>query len=708
MKYLQLVFAILFLLFAFGFDNKKEKSKILFNPQGPAVLNNLEGSGDSKVELLSDRNAIRLNFGGIDKAPVIVIFDRSRTWKLSEFNFLAADITNPGTEEILVEMRLNAEGWASQGKVIPPGTTRTIRMIIPQDSLPEYFSKKMIGMYNLPNEIIRTDKKADSIDKISFLVVCPTKGSAIRISNIRGEGDLRFPTKEQMEGDYFPLVDEFGQYRHADWPEKIHNMDELKKSILAEQEDIKNHPKPSEWDKYGGWLTGPQLKPTGHFRTEKVDGKWWLVDPDGHLFWSKGIGSISVGDGQVPITDREFYFANLPDRIEYKEFYETGGWSAPFGYYQGRQPVSFNQTGWNLYKKYGENWKDIAGSLALKRLTSWRDNTIAAWSSPDIFLKDQIPYTPIVMINSKKIEGSKGHWCKFPDPYDRSFVESLTSGINDLERAKTDPYCIGYFVDNEITWGGSSSTANWAIASPANQPAKIALLDFLRKKHVDVGHLNSQWHTRFTSWDEFLVNTKALNLDNEDTREFTLMTVKEYFKKVTSTLRNLAPDKLYLGPRLDFHFYPSEIGLNDWDFRNNWIVNIAAQYCDVVSFNRYRNTAADLRPGDFDKPVIVGEWHHTPLGKGSFYTSADNFVENLQMRAEKYEYFLKSCINNPYVVGAHYFQFFDQPTVGRSDGENFACGFMSICDLPHSDMVNAAREIGNELYSMRSAKKSVP
>jgi hypothetical protein len=78
------------------------------------------------------------------------------------------------------------------------------------------------------------------------------------------------------------------------------------------------------------------------------------------------------------------------------------------------------------------------------------------------------------------------------------------------------------------------------------------------------------------------------------------------------------------------------------------------------------------------------------------------------MRAEKYEYFLKSCIDNPHIVGAHYFQFFDQPTVGRVDGENFACGFISICDLPHSDMVNAARKIGNELYPTRYAKKSVP
>ena len=71
------------------------------------------------------------------------------------------------------------------------------------------------------------------------------------------------------------------------------------------------------------------------------------------------------------------------------------------------------------------------------------------------------------------------------------------------------------------------------------------------------------------------------------------------------------------------------------------------------------------------------------------------------MRSEKYEYFVKSCINNPYIVGAHYFQYFDQPTVGRVDGENFSCGFLNICDRPHADMVNASRKMGNEVYKMR-------
>ncbi|MEI3004161.1 MAG: hypothetical protein V8T87_06005 [Victivallales bacterium] len=34
---------------------------------------------------------------------------------------------------------------------------------------------------------------------------------------------------------------------------------------------------------------GPKLKATGYFRVLRYQGKWWLVDPEGRLFWSTGI-----------------------------------------------------------------------------------------------------------------------------------------------------------------------------------------------------------------------------------------------------------------------------------------------------------------------------------------------------------------------------------------------------------------------------------
>lgn len=705
MKSLQLISYITLLSLLTGCSSQTKHAETGLLTEGKLSGYKLKVSNGSYALFAGKGSDRYLEFtcDGKSNAPSVILYDKDGSWRFSRYNYLAADITNPGRESVLVEMRLDADGWLNQGVVVPAGETKTLRIDIPQDSLPGYYQKKIIGIYNLPNGIIKTDQKTDSIHKISFLIICPSGKTAVHIANIRGEGSLNYPSEKELKSGFFPLVDEFGQYRHGEWALKTHDEEELKKSAEDEQSDLQNHPEPSDRDRYGGWIKGPHLKATGNFRTEKVNGKWWFVDPDGYLFWSHGMGSVNLDEGDAVITDREFYFTGLPDSVRYRDFYRTG-WKAPFGYYKDRVTRSFDEIAWNMFRKYGAGWKEKVIDLAPVRLLSWGQNTYGAWSSPEIYLKSALPYTPIIMIGSRKLEGSEGHWYKYADPYDSSLIGNLTRKIKVIIRSAADPFCIGYFVDNEITWGDSTGVARWTIASPPDQPAKIEMVNFLKRKYHDIERMNKNWGTGFKSWDDFMSNTRQLNIRNKDTQEFTFMAVNEYFKRVKSTLKKYAPGKLYLGPRLDYHFYPSEEGLNDWDYWNNWIVNIAAEYCDVVSFNRYRHSAADLRPGEADKPVLIGEWHHTPLEKGSFYMNQEHFAKSLQMRAEKYDYFIQSCLENPYIVGAHYFQFLDQPTVGRADGENFSCGFLNICDRPYQAMVAVSRKTGKEMYQKRYSK----
>jgi hypothetical protein len=50
--------------------------------------------------------------------------------------------------------------------------------------------------------------------------------------------------------------------------------------------------RPPETDPWGGRTDQPARRKTGFFRTEQIDGRWWLVTPDGHLFWNVGINSV--------------------------------------------------------------------------------------------------------------------------------------------------------------------------------------------------------------------------------------------------------------------------------------------------------------------------------------------------------------------------------------------------------------------------------
>src|SRR5690606_41860731 len=109
-----------------------------------------------------------------------------------------------------------------------------------------------------------------------------------RVTNLRLEGT---PDESAIvpADKFFPFVDIYGQYTHADWPEKIHTDEDLRKAKAKEDAELAASERPQEWNRFGGWANGPQLEATGNFRTAKHDGKWWLIDPEGRLFFSQGI-----------------------------------------------------------------------------------------------------------------------------------------------------------------------------------------------------------------------------------------------------------------------------------------------------------------------------------------------------------------------------------------------------------------------------------
>ena len=72
-----------------------------------------------------------------------------------------------------------------------------------------------------------------------------------------------------------------------------------------------------------------------------------------------------------------------------------------------------------------------------------------------------------------------------------------------------------------------------------------------------------------------------------------------------------------------------------------------------------------------------------------------------QGRATSYMRYVQGALVHPNMVGAHWFQFRDQPLTGRWDGEGYQIGFVDVADTPYPEMVRAAREIGENMYSYR-------
>jgi hypothetical protein len=154
------------------------------------------------------------------------------------------------------------------------------------------------------------------------------------------------------------------------------------------------------------------------------------------------------------------------------------------------------------------------------------------------------------------------------------------------------------------------------------------------------------------------------------------------------------PDKLNLGSR--FHTV------------NPIAVRAAARYCDVVSFNKYNTSIRDLNlPDGLDRPVIIGEFHF-PAWDRSFAANAGSGRLCEVQRADSYWYYLTGALDNPLIIGTHWFQYLDQPLTGRSDGENFPVGFVDVTDTPYDQLTQVTRELGDSLYARRLQGAPLP
>lgn len=512
--------------------------------------------------------------------------------------------------------------------------------------------------------------------------------------------------------EFLPCIDRYGQFRHRDWPGKTLSDDDLKAAARAEEADLAAHPGPSGRNRFGGWSAGPRLEATGRFRTHRDErGRWWLVDPDGCLFWSFGPVRVSASSGMTPVNGdnsrprtgiaappRDCFFADLPpapdspDATVFSKFWTTHDdllW--PFFLERGETRV-YDFSSANLYRKYGEGYYDIFADLVHRRLKSWGANTIANSSDLAICLMDRTPYAERVECQSRPIAGSHGMWWKFRDPWDESFSRGVTAALAEHGREAHDPWCIGFFVDNEINWGGATDIAKWILQSPADQPAKIAFAGWLEGKYGSFEALGRAWGAAYADRADFL-GSVALPQSSakDDLYAFSCIVIDEYFRRTREAVKAFDPQLLYLGCRFAGR-------------ARDEVARACAKYCDVVSYNIYRYTIDDWRlPEGLDAPVMIGEFHFGATDRGPFGTGVRQ-AENQTDRAEKLTAYVRSALANPQIVGVHWHQFSDQATSGRFDGEYLQVGWTDICDTPYPETVEALRKLGDVMYDLRAAE----
>lgn len=681
----------------------------LFDADSP--IDSLRAQG---VELArSDDGALLVKNGENDSWPGVHL---TGEWDLRAYKSILLDVQSTSDEPITLYCRVDCadvdmatlDGAFTREISLKPGERANWRV-----ELPNYLNvdvrKSLFAMRGKPGGIA-TDAYSKDVkipfDKRKVIAIRPfenqnKRGDSWKLYSISvdpySEQELDRQKYLNMTPDeFFPMIDQFGQFKHGEWPGKTHSLNELRAQIAQENVELGQW-NPVEFDEYGGWLNGPQLEATGSFRTEKIDGRWTLVDPAGRLFWSNGVDCVGFWSGTTPTTDRERYFdpttpmtrnANSP----LAQFVGSSSNSIN-NYYAGRgEYKTFNFSASNLYLKYGDDWREQGAKNAVRRLRSWGINTIANWSDVEIIRGAKTPYVTTVGVTggTPYIEGSSGYWGKFPDPFDPQFAKRVRDALAQCSDSANDPFCVGYFVDNEISWGDKGSLAKAALASPKSQCAKIAFVERLQAQYETIEKLNASWETEFESWDALLAepfkagDQKNLNADCD---AFYLEICRKYFSEISAGMREKAPKKLYLGCR--------------FAWTNDLARKAAQEFCDVVSYNFYKRDVSDFKPVEgVDKPVMIGEFHFGALDRGLFHPGLVLCRDQID-RAQSYEQYLRGALANPWIVGAHWFQYQDEPTTGRFDGENYQIGFVDVCDRPYPEIVAASRRVGYNMYQIR-------
>ena len=466
---------------------------------------------------------------------------------------------------------------------------------------------------------------------------------------------------------------------------------------------------------------------TGHLTLKDGSQRHILITPEGNPFFSFGVNAVQRDNSETFVGGREFQFTSLPVRgmAEYrftqkKDSTET--LPADSGAQQNRrflkgQTHDFYHA--NLYRRDGDDWAQRWVTRTGKRLKSWGFNTVGAWSD-DSMNRVKLPYTRIAHVSGPFARLSDGNdwWQGIPDAFDPAFGQALEATLKkETASSQDDPYLIGWFVDNELGWGNGSAPdplARYALAysalkMDAAQPqahAKRALVKLLRERYNDdVKELARVWQQPLSDWKALEAAWPAERLPDgrnpqvaADLSAFLRLHAETYYSQVAQALKKHDPHHLYLGSR--------------FAGRTPESIAACARWCDVVSFNLY---IPSLREGfeaeefaRIDKPALLTEFHFGSSDRGPFWPGV--MVVNTEAeRGPAYRKMLESVLANRQFVGAHWFQYLDQPVTGRwLDGENGHLGLVGITDVPWHDFVlSVARTNRDVLGQLRREAASV-
>ncbi len=605
-------------------------------------------------------------------------------WK--ESRFLWFDAVNQGPHS----MALTLSFWDVENRTETPDLVSTIgllpgletRVTFPLSAL----DSQHMFLSRTPGKL-KTVIHGNKVRSLARLAIGKKKcsdGQSLQLSNLHLSSDEpSYPLPDRA------LIDELGQWTGSIWPGKTTDAAALKETLAARLEEAKEASFFPDWTKTGAWQE-KRFKASGFFRTQHDGTRWWLADPDGYAFYSAGVDCVGPGDS-CNTTGIETLCHSLPD----KEGPYADAWNN--SRHMGLAKAAlFNHAIANLIRVFGEGWRDVWVRMTRANLVRWGFNTVGNWSSPDFTRVAALPYVfPMQGFPTTEIRIFRD----FPDVFSPAYEENAARFAQQMDSLKEDRNLIGYFLRNEPEWAFIKELviAEELLETDFPTDSREALIRFLSERYQnDVIQLSTAWNRAFDSFEALRRPVlKAARLSSQaaaDLRDFSRILVDRYVRIPSECVRKIDPNHLNLGMRYGY--------ISSEDL-------LAGSDCfDVFSINCY-----DVNPGDAiekagrmtNKPVMIGEFHFGGLDRGLSATGIRG-AANQTERGLAYRHYAEQAAASPFCVGVHYFQYNDQPTLGRFDGENYNIGLVDVCQEPHREFLRGVLDCHRNLYRVATGE----
>lgn len=395
--------------------------------------------------------------------------------------------------------------------------------------------------------------------------------------------------------------------------------------------------------RYGGWAEGPKLKATGFFRTEKIGGRWWLVDPDGCRFLHVAVCAVQPDLGPQ---SREVF---------------------------------------NTFYRSPEDW----ARKTVAQLTAHGFNGTGAWSADDLLARarPRPVYTRLVSFMGsfgrklgivRQLPGHLGYPDGVFPVFDPRFPEHCEEVARSLADTRADPFLLGLYSDNELPVTRTSLDLH--LKMPPESPGRREAEAWLARRRGGRP-----------------APAAAAGISEADREAWLGHVYDRYFEIVARAIRRADPNHLYLGPRL--HGWAKFIQ-PVWAAAGRHLDVVAINvYGEWTPAGNVRQWAAWS-----GKPVLVTEWYVKGADSGLPNLSGAGWTVPTQAdRGRFYQHFALSLLESGGCVGWHWFKYADNdPTNLRADPSNRDSnkGVVTARFEPYTALLHAMKELNVQAYPL--------